>query len=409
MKFLRIPVVISSLILTNHIYAAAFQYYELGTPIIGTAAVGQAALSSDASTAYFNPAGMASLMKTQLMLGSEILIPFTEFNPNNENTVHGDDGGEAASLLPGMGLYYVYSYSPQLKFGVSLTSPYGGMLNYDDGWVGRYYVQQSEFYTLNLNPSVAYQFNQKFAGGLGFSVEYANLYQTTAFPLPLDLPPPLEGPVEGQATVKTHNTAFGFNAGLLFTPTANTKVGMAYRSQIKHHLTGNTEFLRTLESASTKTQMVMPQNIILSLDQKFNSFDLLAEAGWANWASMKNSIVDIEGFTVETELDWKNTYRVGLGGQYHMTPTLLLQTGVSYDSSPTTTSKRTPDLPVDRQIRAGIGMIYSVMRMIQIGFSYEYINFGDADIHNVSQNGVLAGSYSKNYANVLQASVNVEC
>ncbi len=119
--------------------------------------------------------------------------------------------------------------------------------------------------------------------------------------------------------------------------------------------------------------------------------------------------VDNEGFTVETELDWKNTYRVGLGGQYHMTPTLLLQTGVSYDSSPTTTSKRTPDLPVDRQIRAGIGMIYSVMRMIQIGFSYEYINFGDADIHNVSQNGVLAGSYSKNYANVLQASVNVEC
>jgi opacity protein-like surface antigen len=64
---------------------------------------------------------------------------------------------------------------------------------------------------------------------------------------------------------------------------------------------------------------------------------------------------------------------------------------------------------MDRQIRAGLGMIYSTMKNIQIGFSYEYINFGHAEIQNTSSNGVLAGSYSKNYANVLQASVNVEC
>lgn len=133
MRFLRVSILISSLILHQTIYAAAFQYYELGTPIIGTAAVGQAALSNGASTAYFNPAGMAALTKSQLMLGSEILIPYAKFDPNNETTFSGDNGGEAASLLPGMALYYVYSYSPQMKFGVSLTSPYGGMLNYNDG------------------------------------------------------------------------------------------------------------------------------------------------------------------------------------------------------------------------------------------------------------------------------------
>jgi long-chain fatty acid transport protein len=408
MKFLTKSLLISSLISTNIIYAAAFQYYELGTPIIGTAAVGQAVIANDASTAYFNPANMTSLNASQLMLGSEILIPFTKFNPDNETTIPGDNGGEAATLLPGMSLFYVYSYSPQLKFGVSLTSPYGGMLNYDDGWVGRYNVQQTQFYTLNLNPALAYQFNKMFAVGGGFSVEYANVYQTTAFPLPLDLPPPLEGPVEGQATVKTHNTAFGLNVGVLFTPYPSTKIGLAYRSQIKHDLKGDTEFLRTLQSGSTKTQMIMPQNIILSVDQKiYQQFDLLAELGWANWSTMKDAIVDIEGFTTTTELDWNDTYRVGVAGQYHVTPNLLLQTGVSYDSSPTSRNKRTPDLPMDRQIRAGIGVIYSIMRMIQIGFSYEYVNLGNADIYNRSSNGVLSGSYSKNYLNVLQASVSV--
>jgi long-subunit fatty acid transport protein len=154
--------------------------------------------------------------------------------------------------------------------------------------------------------------------------------------------------------------------------------------------------------------MIMPQNIILSVDQKiYQQFDLLAELGWANWSTMKDAIVDIEGFTTTTELDWNDTYRVGVAGQYHVTPNLLLQTGVSYDSSPTSRNKRTPDLPMDRQIRAGIGVIYSIMRMIQIGFSYEYVNLGNADIYNRSSNGVLSGSYSKNYLNVLQASVSV--
>ena len=50
----------SSLLVSQLSYAAAFQFYELGAPSNGTAGVGQAALASDASTAYFNPAGMAS-------------------------------------------------------------------------------------------------------------------------------------------------------------------------------------------------------------------------------------------------------------------------------------------------------------------------------------------------------------
>lgn len=104
---------------------------------------------------------------------------------------------------------------------------------------------------------------------------------------------------------------------------------------------------------------------------------------------------------------WNNTYRFGLGGQYKFNPCLLLQSGVSYDSSPTSTSKRVPELPYDRQIRVGLGLVYTVMKNATVGLSYEYINFGNADINNVTRLGTFAGSYSNNYANVLQASINV--
>lgn len=388
------------------VYAAAFQFYELGTPVIGTAGVGQAALATDASTSYFNPAGMVELSSSEFMLGAQTIVPFTQFKKNNLNTIFGDSGGEAATLTPGMALYYVYHYSPKLKLGVSFTSPYGGLLNYSDGWVGRYLVQNTEFYTLNLNPSAAYKINNWLAIGAGFAVEYANLYQTVAIPTPFY--DPFNIRIDGQANVKVNDTNVGYNVGFLLTPYKSTRIGLAYRSQIVHHLHGNTSFLRIPNTPKTTTEMTMPQNVILSLVQGVsNHFNLLAEVGWSNWSKMKNTTVMVDNLSTNTALDWKNTYRAGLGGQYKLSPHLLLQAGASYDSSPTEESKRTPDLPMDRQIRGGLGVIYSTLKSTQIAFSYEYINFGNADILNTSSTGVMSGSYWKNWANVLQASINV--
>jgi long-chain fatty acid transport protein len=405
MRFFRKSLVfgvVSVVFYTNNVFAAAFQTYELGTPIIGTAAVGQAAVASDASTSYFNPAGMTNLSTSQFMLGSIILVPNNTFSVGSSNTISGNDGGDAGSFTPGLGMYYVYSYSPKLKFGLSLTSPYFGELNYNDGWVGRYNVQQTFLYTLNLNPSVAYEVTRWLSLGAGISIEYANLSQTVALPV--------SSTDDGQANVKVDNIAPGFNVGAMFTPGDSTRIGIAYRSKISHDLDGDTTFLKIATTPTTSTKMVMPQNVIISLLQAVtNKFNLLGEIGWANWSSMQASDLIVDGYSVTTTLNWHDTYRAGIGGQYKVTPALMLQTGVSYDSSPTDASYRTPNLPMDRQIRAALGVVYAVIPAVHLGVSYEYMNFGNADIDNTSSVGTLQGSYSNNYANVLQVSVNVSC
>ena len=75
--------IIGTSLISSSAYAAAFQLYELGTPLIGTADVGQATVS-DASTSYFNPAGMARLDSTQYMLGSQVVVPFVNFAKKHE-------------------------------------------------------------------------------------------------------------------------------------------------------------------------------------------------------------------------------------------------------------------------------------------------------------------------------------
>lgn len=270
--------------------------------------------------------------------------------------------------------------------------------------MGRYQVQQEQFYALDLNPVAAYQMNEWLSIGLGVVVEYANLSETVALPIVLN------PEVDGQVNIKVHNYAVGYNAGIMFTPSNCTKIGVAYRSRILHDLSGNTTFLRIPEVPVTTTKLIMPQNVIASVSQSLSDkFNLLGEVGWANWSSMKNSVVVIDGFSSTTVLDWRNTYRVGLGLQYKATAALLLQAGASYDSSPTDASRRTADLPVDKQIRAGLGVIYKPMPIMDLGFSYEYINFGKAPIDNTSLLGTVQGSYGRNYANTVQMSINVAC
>jgi long-chain fatty acid transport protein len=124
---------------------------------------------------------------------------------------------------------------------------------------------------------------------------------------------------------------------------------------------------------------------------------------------MVNTAVSVLGFTATIPQHWHDTYRLGLGGQYQYKPFLMFQLGGSYDSSPTSSSRRLPALPMDRQVRAGAGVVYTIAQVVKLGLSYEYINFGNAAINNTSNQGILSGSYTRNYANVLQASLNVEC
>lgn len=393
--------ILSFILTTSQTYAAAYQLYELGTPLVGTAGVGQA-VATDASSAYFNPAAMAFLPESELMLGAQIMLPYINFEKNKKDTILGDNGGNAAILTPGMDFYYVYQFNPCLKFGIAVTTPYGGALNYDDGWTGRYDVQYALFYAINVNPSFAFRLNDWISLGAGVAIEYMNLNQTTALPIPNS---PL---VDGQINIKGENTSVGANIGVMLNPFPATKIGLAYRSEITHRLHGDLTFLRIGLTPSAQIKMIMPQTVIASLSQRITcQLTLLADAGWANWSRMKNTVLKVDRYSVTTPLNWTDTYRIGLGSQFQASPEFLLQAGISYDSSPTDASKRVPELPMDRQLRVGAGLIWTMIPNVEVGASYEYLSLGNAAIDNVSTVGVLAGDYKRNFVNTLQLSVNV--
>ena len=67
---------------------------------------------------------------------------------------------------------------------------------------------------------------------------------------------------------------------------------------------------------------------------------------------------------------------------YRLSDRWRVSTGFAYDSSAVDTKNRNAALPVDRQIRVGVGAIHDWSEHTTIGMSFMWLNLGDAKLNN---------------------------
>src|SRR6266550_4953273 len=130
-------------------HAAAFALYEQGVSGLGNAYAGAAAVAEDATTVWWNPAGMARLgAGKHFAIGGVSISPSTKFSngatfPAALQTP-GGDGGDAGkdAIVPSM--FYVMDLNPRMHFGIGISVPFGLKTEYDSDWIGRFQGISSE-------------------------------------------------------------------------------------------------------------------------------------------------------------------------------------------------------------------------------------------------------------------------
>jgi long-subunit fatty acid transport protein len=166
-----------AVLLASPAAAAGFWLYEMGTPDLGTASAGRAALAKDAATVFGNPAGMTSLDRSQLLVGTQLVVGDVHFDRGSGTTVAGGNGGNAAGTVPGGSLYYAHSVTPDVRLGFWSGSYFGSAVQYEDGWSGRYYGTKAELITLGAGINGAYKINDWLSIGGGPFALYGKLDQ----------------------------------------------------------------------------------------------------------------------------------------------------------------------------------------------------------------------------------------
>jgi long-chain fatty acid transport protein len=365
--------------------------YEGGTPDLGTAGAGRAALAVDAATAGANPAGMTRLDRSQMLSAVQGLYVNAKFDTRSSG-FGGGDGGNAGGFVPSGGLHYVHRVTDDFRLGISTGSYFGLGVDYGDDWAGRYYTTKAELLTFGVNPGAGYRVNKWLSVGAGFSMLYATLDQRAAVNNQVTDP----GFADGELKLDSDDVGYGFNLGLMLTPREGTRFGLTYRSEVDLEFKDAASLknigpvLQGLLNASgvagskVDIDMTIPQAVMLSGYHQLNPrWAIMGNIGWQQWSEFGKQDLTLSSTTATTftkDLDYDDTWHFALGTQYRFADSWLWSVGVAYDTSPTDEDTRTPDLPLDRQIRIGTGIQYDWNQNVTVGAAYEYLDAGDAKI-----------------------------
>lgn len=412
--------ILTSLISSN-VNAGGFALIENGASGMGNAYAGASAVAEDASTIYFNPAGLSKLDGQQILLAGHFISSKNAFTNNGSTIISAfggtaQSGGNAAagsnSFIPTF--FYSRKLNNKWSYGFGVTVPFGAAVEYSDTWVGRYHGVNTEISTLNINPSASFKVNDKFSVGFGISAQYieatiSNKIDSAAY---------CQGGLKAGALCNANNLtvanisnatydsgqtlsgddwSMGWNIGLLYDLTESTKIGVSYRSKIVQALVGSVDFtvnsnLQTvldhpavnkalLQDTGISAGITLPESFSLSLSHVVNEkWQLLADATWMRWERYNEVVIDFNNPVQANSTlspNNKNQWRYSIGASFKADAKQIYRVGVALDK----TSVRSPAARLVRGpsndrlwLSFGYGNKISDTLSFDIGYAHLFIN-----------------------------------
>ena len=367
--------------LSGQATAAGFAVQNQNGAGTGFAFAGAAAMAEDASTIYFNPAGMTHLpLGHSISAAGTLLSRSLRFDDRGSNALGpfplGDDGGQGGgmSLIPAA--YYSYAVNERFRVGVGVSATFGNKTDYSTTFVGRFQGNYVDLKALNINPSFAWRVNDQLSIGAGVSFVKLEGDIQQGIPVSPLLP-------NARNRLEADDTAMGFNVGLMYQVTPAMRVGMTYRSKIDLRLKGTA----TATDAGPATgvtpafaKIELPDTFSVAVHQQLNErWEMMGDYTWTGWSTFKS--LDVRDESTGARLsnpnyDFRDSWRIGFGAGYKYTEALKLRFGVAFDKTPVPDAdSRTLTLPDSDRWWLAFGVRYALTPKSSLDVGYAHIFF----------------------------------
>jgi len=393
--------------------AAGFYIQEQSVSGMGRAFAGSAAHPLDSSTIATNPAGMPFLTRAQGQIEASVLRPRSDFRDEGSNaatTLSGGtvainntgDGGNAygTEVVPGVFIAQPINDSGAW-IGLGVTAPFGLSSQYEEGWFGRYDSTSSRLEVIDIAPSFAFTTGRKLTVGFGINAQRVKANLARAIPDPLVAGGPTPA-TDGELILEGDSFAIGVNAGAIYRPYPDTRIGAHYRSEVNHRLDGSLKG-RTPTSLgggvpfeiTGQADLDLPQMATLAVAHDLNErITLLAHGIWFGWESFKDIYMELDnGATLTDPQEYENSVALAAGAEYKVSPVWIVRGGVQYDETPTTGDNRTTRTPDGNRTWVAGGATYNFNDKISVDLAGTYIFIADGHVDRAANFNALYGLF----------------
>jgi long-chain fatty acid transport protein len=389
---------------------AGFLIYEHGAAAM---AMGGAftAVANNPSAIWHNPAGLAWLDGTQVLLGATFIIPAGSvtmpYYPGSPTIK------QVNQIFTPPNFYFTHKFSDRVTAGIGFVAPFGlgtkwqKTNNSPPDFPLAYLGYMNDMQTFFVNPTIAIKLLDNLSLGLGcsyiFSTLKLDLYQSVTLP-------PGEGePYDIPTAMKGTGNSFNFNAGLLYKG-KGFSLGASYRSHFNIKYSGtvtlDNQFVPSAlqpyvpTSGDVKTTFKFPDVLTFGLAINISpkllwSFDVHTYF-WKRFDSYTADITFPDPYGTQTLTApqlWKNSQCYRMGFEYLATDKLTLRLGGFFDETPQPVSTMDPNLPDNNRWAVTAGFGYKIGKFfVDVGGHFEHF------LARTSDNGFIFGPYDPNPA-----------
>ncbi len=362
------------------VLAGGFSLNEQSASAMGVANAGAAANPENATTVYFNPAGMSQLKGTNISFGAAVLDIDAEAKSAEavnqvDGQVNGGRGGDIADMALLPNFYMTHEVSDSVDVGFGIHAPYGLAADYDDDFAGRFFADKTELTALSFSPSIAVSNGQGLSMGASLNILYVEgkltKFQDNSGAIFQGSQGGGVAPnvtSQGYADIEGDDIGVTFQVGFLYELNNRTQFGLTAQTGTELELDGDAKFtdLVVVTPAGTppgpgfavplnstepaKVPLSIPESISVGLKHKAtDEFTVLAGATYTRWSRFE--ALNIYGTDPSKPITnkspggpdgqlshipeyWQNTWQFNLGGIWQVTPAWAFKAGYAWDESP---------------------------------------------------------------------------
>ena len=289
---------------TSQTYASGFRMEFQSASVLADA--GDAAVVEDASTNWYNSAGLIMLPRQAVFSLVDVYAPTSFFGtvsaPSTLSTLPppvnllgsnflATGGASSHQNHPIPAFHLSFPINERFSAGFSMVAAWGLSEDYGENSILRYNLTRIYTKSIDLEPSIAMKINDQWSIGLGPDFHYFSAISKSH--VRTEGAPPYGTVGDSIERFSADSWNYGGHAGILFRPSERTRIGLNYRTQIVMDLGGYADFkLNQGDSYETNTfrlRFTLPPTTTLSLYHEVTPrWAMMGTLAYDQWSALRD-------------------------------------------------------------------------------------------------------------------------